>query len=169
MATPGQCRIERRVGAILAVGMKRREFLASLLSAAAVGRAGAQQRVKVFRIAIVAPSAPVAIMSEEREGNLVYRVFFQQLRRLGYVEGQNLVVERHSGEGRTEHYADLARAVVRAKPDLVFAISSGLVQSFKAATATIPIVGITGDPIGFGLVSSLAHPGANITGVSLDA
>src|SRR5439155_16498296 len=147
--------------------MRRREFISGLLFAAAVDRAEAEH-AKVFRIAIVAPSAPVAIMSEEG-GNLVYRIFFQQLRRLGYVEGQNLVVERHSGEGRTEHYADLARAVVRAKPDLVFAISRGLVQSFKAATGTIPIVGVTGDPIGFGLVSSLAHPGANITGVSLDA
>ena len=88
---------------------------------------------------------------------------------MGYVEGQNLVVERYSGEGRTEHYADLARDVVNTHPDLIFSVTTRLALNFKTATTTIPIVTITADPIAGGLVSSLARPGGNITGVSVDA
>src|SRR5262249_22744812 len=102
-------------------------------------------------------------------GHRHYRVFFEELSRLGYVEGQNLVVERYSGEGRTERYADLAREVVNTHPDLIFQQTARLALNFKAATTSIPIVTVTGDPIALGLVSSLARPGGNITGVSADA
>jgi putative ABC transport system substrate-binding protein len=102
-------------------------------------------------------------------GSRHYRLFFEELSRLGYIEGQNLVVERYSGEGRTEHYADLAREVVNTHPDLIFQQSTRLALNFKAATTTIPIVTVTADPIAGGLVSSLARPGGNITGVSVDA
>ena len=71
--------------------------------------------------------------------------------------------------GRTEHYAELAREVVRSKPDLIFASGTDTVRHLKAATATIPIVGVMGEPVGYGLVASLAHPGGNITGISIDA
>jgi ABC-type uncharacterized transport system substrate-binding protein len=98
-----------------------------------------------------------------------YRMFFEELSRLGYVEGRNLVVERYSGEGRTERYADLARDVVDTHPDLIFQQTTRLALNFKAATTTIPIVTVTADPIAAGLVSSLARPGGNITGVSVDA
>ena len=96
-------------------------------------------------------------------------MLFEELSRLGYVEGQNLVVERYSGEGRTEHYVDLARDVVNTHPDLIFSQSTRLALNFKTATTTIPIVTTTADPIAGGLVSSLARPGGNITGVSVDA
>jgi putative ABC transport system substrate-binding protein len=79
-------------------------------------------------------------------------------------------VERYSAEGQTEHYAELVRDVVRSKPDLIVApANTPEVQQLKATTLTIPIVTMTADPVGFGLVSSLAHPGGNITGVSVDA
>jgi putative ABC transport system substrate-binding protein len=94
---------------------------------------------------------------------------FRELRRLGYVEGENLVVERYCGEERTEHYAQLAREAVRLKPDLILASTIVMAQYFKAATVTIPIVGIMGYPVEAGLVASLARPGGNITGVSVDA
>ena len=74
------------------------------------------------------------------------------------------------GAGRTEHhYSDLANEVVRKKPDLILTISSRMVQNFKAATATIPIVGLMTDPVPLGIVDSLARPGGNITGVCSDA
>ncbi len=152
--------------------MRRREFITLLGGAAAVwpltGRAQSQQSVKVYRIAVVHPSAAVADMGEagDHEG---YSALFKELRRLGYVEGQNLVVERYSGEGRTEHYAELARDVVRQNPDLIVVTHAPVVQNFKAATAAIPIVGITADPVPFGIVPSLARPGGNITGVSVNA
>ena len=95
-------------------------------------------------------------------------VIFEELTRLGYVEGRNLVIERYSGEGRVDLYADLARQIVSRNPDLIIAISPFLVLDFKAATSTIPIVGIFADPIAFGIVPSLARPGGNITGVSVD-
>ena len=107
-------------------------------------------------------------MLSETGGLPIFRALFQELRRLGYVEGQNLVVERYSGEGRTEYYAELARNVVRRKPDLIFAVSARLVQHFKAATTTIPVVGYTSDPVSLGLGASLARPGGNITGVVPD-
>jgi putative ABC transport system substrate-binding protein len=88
--------------------------------------------------------------------------------RLGYVEGRNLVIERYSGEGRAAHYPDLARQIVSRNPDLIIAIASELVQDVKAATSTIPIVGVFGDPVLWGIASNLARPGGNITGVSVD-
>jgi putative ABC transport system substrate-binding protein len=149
--------------------MQRREFI-TLLGASTFAwplAARAQQPAKMKRIAIVAPATKIGDMGVN--GNRYYRMFFEELSRLGYVEGQNLVVERYSGEGRTEHYADLAREVVNTHPDLIFSQSLRLALNFKAATTTIPIVTVTADPIAGGLVSSLARPGGNITGVSVDA
>jgi len=96
-------------------------------------------------------------------------VIFEELRRLGYVEGQNLTVERYSGEGRPEGYADLAREVVNRKPDVIVASTDAMAQAVRAATATTPIVWIGGDPIQAGLTTSLARPSGNITGVTVDA
>jgi putative ABC transport system substrate-binding protein len=147
--------------------MKRREFIAGLLLAGTTGGARAQHTPKVHRIAIIS-TLPVTEITETGS-NRLYREIFQELRRLGYVEGHNLIVERYSGEGQTEHFAELVDVVVRSKPDLILAISTPLVQHLKAATATIPIVGVMADPVGWGLVASLAHPGGNITGISGDA
>jgi putative ABC transport system substrate-binding protein len=97
------------------------------------------------------------------------RAFFEELSRLGYVEGQNLGVERYSGEGRTERYAELARDVVNTHPDLILAVGGRLSLDFKMATTTIPIVTIIIDPIAMGLVASIARPGGNITGVAISA
>jgi ABC-type uncharacterized transport system substrate-binding protein len=116
---------------------------------------------------MVSPAAKIGDMGVN--GARPYRIFFEELSRLGYFEGQNLVVERYSGEGRTEHYADLARDVVNTHPDLIYSETTRLALNFKAATTMIPIVTATADPIAAGLVSSVARPGGNITGVSVDA
>jgi putative ABC transport system substrate-binding protein len=96
-------------------------------------------------------------------------VLLSELRRLGYVEGQNLVVERRSAEGRPTRFPEIAREVVRLQPHLILAPSSRIVRELQAATTTIPIVGITADPIAEKLVASLARPGGNLTGFSADA
>jgi putative ABC transport system substrate-binding protein len=149
--------------------MRRRDFL-SLISAAAVAGepffAGAQQRGKTYRVAIVSVSVPVTEMSET--GFEPYRTFLGELRRLGYVEGENLVVERYSAEGHSERYREIVSEVARRRPDAVLAIGSGIVLEFKAQTATIPIVGFSSDPLALGIVRSLARPESNITGVSID-
>jgi len=148
--------------------MRRRDFITALGAAATWPLAArAQQSSRMKRIAMVSPAAKIGTMSVN--GHRIYRIFFEELSRLGYVEGQNLVVERYSGEGRTEHYADLARDVVNTHPDLIFSQTTRLALNFKAATTTIPIVATTADPIAGGLVSSLARPGGNMTGVSVDA
>ena len=140
--------------------MKRRDFLVGLLLTAAC-RADAGERGKPNRVAIVAP-VPPAKMND-------LGPLFHELRRLGYVEGQNLIVDWYFGEGRIERYGELARDVARLKPDLVFAVTTAVAQNLKAATTTIPLVGLVVDPIGFGLVNNLARPGGNFTGVSVDA
>src|ERR1700730_17921180 len=122
--------------------MKRREFIAGLILIASMRRALTREHAKQYRIAIVVPSAPVTEISET--GRTVWRAFFKELRRLGYVEGQNLIVERHSAAGRTEGYAELSREVVRLKPDVIFGVAFATVQNLKAATATIPVVGLVG-------------------------
>jgi putative ABC transport system substrate-binding protein len=152
--------------------MRRRDFVIALGSVAAVsapllGRA--QQTGKTYRIAFVAVAAPVAQMIEdEGDANGTVGPLLEELRRRGYVKGRNLVVERYSGEGKGR-FAELAAEVIRSKPDLIIDYSNAQTMAFKAATTTIPIVAMTGDPVAIGLVSSLAHPGGNITGVTEDA
>jgi putative ABC transport system substrate-binding protein len=147
--------------------MRRRELIGGLLLAAAAGQTKALQAADVHRIAVVSPSINIADM---RIGGFpAYSALFKELHRLGYEEGQNLFVTRRSGDGRTERYADIAREVVQLNPDLMFTTPNLMIEHFKAATATIPIVGIMADPSATGLVASLARPGRNITGVSIDA
>jgi len=130
--------------------------------------ARAQQTAKMRRIAVVHPSQPIADL-RETGSSAFFRAFFNELRRLGYLENSNIIVERHTAEGRTDRYAEVARQVVNSGPDLVLAVSPEMVQPFKAATTTIPIVAIVADPIAFGFIASLARPGGNITGVAVDA
>jgi putative ABC transport system substrate-binding protein len=144
--------------------MQRREFITLFGGAATTWPLAirAQQPAKMKRIAFVFPSAKVSEIS--MSGPSRYRAFFEELSRLNYVEGQNLKVERYSGEGQPERYAELARHVVNTHPDLIFAVGAPLSLDFKMATATIPIVAVVGDPIALGLVESIARPGGNITG-----
>jgi len=146
--------------------MRRRDFITALGAAATWPLAArAQQPAKMKRIAFVRPAGPVSEVSVS--GRPYYRAFFEELSRLGYVEGQNLGVERYSGEGRPERYAGLARDVVNTHPDLIVAVAARLSLDFKMATTTIPIVSMINDPIALGLVASIARPGGNITGVTI--
>jgi ABC-type uncharacterized transport system substrate-binding protein len=145
--------------------MRRREFITLIGSAVAAWPLTAFGKAQ--RIAIVSPSLPVSKMTET-SGNPYYLRFFNELRRLGYVEGQSLLIERYSGEGRAAHYPDLAREVVRSNPELIIATGNDVTLDFKAATTTIPIVGVFGFPVEAGIVASLARPGGNITGVTGD-
>lgn len=145
-------------------GLLRTLVLGTTLLMTVLTTANAQPAEKVYRMAFVHPARPAAELTET--GHPYLKVLFSELQRLGYVEGQNLVVERRSAEGRTAQFPELAQEVVRLQPDVVLAISSRLVRALKAATTTIPIVGLTADPIAGGIVSNLARPGGNITGFS---
>src|SRR3954453_23305801 len=98
--------------------MRRREFTAGVLLAAATRPAWAQPRATQRRIALFHPAIPTSLLTETG-GGTAWRAFFQELRRLGYIEGQNLAIERYSAEGRHERYADMAREIVASKPDLI--------------------------------------------------
>jgi putative ABC transport system substrate-binding protein len=147
--------------------VKRRDFAAGLLLAAAAP-AWAQQPAKQHRIAIVTSVIPAHLISETG-GDEASRLLFAELRRLGHVEGGNLIVERYSAEGHPERLSVLAGEVVARTPDLIIAGGGPVAQAFVAATGTIPIVAVFADPVRNGLVASLARPGSNITGVSVDA
>src|SRR6202158_4812228 len=148
--------------------MRRREFTAGVLLAAVPWSARAQQRATQHRIAIFHPAIPTTLLTETGGGS-AWRAFFAELRRLGYVEGENLIVERYSAEGHHERYADLAREIVTRNPDLIVTGTNPVVIAFKAATSTIPVVAFMLDPLKAGLVTSLARPGGNLTGITLDA
>jgi ABC-type uncharacterized transport system substrate-binding protein len=97
------------------------------------------------------------------------RAFQEALRELGYIEGQNIIVERRWAGGDPERVPDLAADLVRLKVDVIFA-GGGTIGVVKRATGTIPIVFMTeGDPVGSGLVASLARPGGNLTGLTVFA
>jgi putative tryptophan/tyrosine transport system substrate-binding protein len=146
--------------------MRRRDFITAFGDAAAWPLAArAQQPAKMKRIAFVRPAGPVSEISVS--GRPYFRAFFEELSRLGYVEGQNLGVERYSGEGRPERYAELARDVVNTHPDLIIAVAARLSLDFKTPPTTIPIVTVMFDPVASGLVGSIARPGGNITGVTI--
>ena len=139
--------------------MNRR--LAVLLTLAILGApvaAESQQAGKVWRIGFVRGSAPPAAEIE---------AFRQGLRDLGYVEGRNLEVVFRWADGRDEKLPALVAELIRLNVDVILASAPAAARAAKEATATIPIVMVTvADPIAFGLVSSLARPGGNVTGFS---
>ena len=121
--------------------------------------AEAQQVGKVYRIGILA-----------NVSGGIWGPFIEGLRDLGYVEGQNITIERRSSEGKYERLSDLAAELVRLQVDVIVAPANENVVAAKQATRTIPIVMAgSGDPVGSGLVASLARPGGNVTGLSISA
>jgi putative ABC transport system substrate-binding protein len=138
----------------------RRTFLActgAVLLAAPL--AAEAQAGKVWRIGLIAVTRATG---EE--------AFFERLRELGYVEGQNLVTERRYSEGRAERFPEFAAELVRLKVDIIIVSTTPAALAIKSATKTIPIVFPTAiDPVGAGVVASLARPGGNITGLTTQA
>jgi putative tryptophan/tyrosine transport system substrate-binding protein len=120
-----------------------------------------QQAGKVYRIGWLSPGFPPAQPSP------TVGAFQQTLRDLGYVEGQNLVMEYRYAEGSEERLRDMAAELVRRKVDVIVAVAAPGTRAARHATRTIPIV-MTGspDPVGEGFVASLAQPGGNTTGLS---
>jgi putative ABC transport system substrate-binding protein len=96
-----------------------------------------------------------------------FQAFWQELHRLGDAEGQNLIVDLYSGEGRPAGFADLARRVVEANPEVIVAVAGPITSAISAATETIPIVA-SGTYSASGVMPSLARPGGNMTGVRVE-
>jgi ABC-type uncharacterized transport system substrate-binding protein len=125
--------------------------------------AQAQQSTKIPRIGILSPVSGSVFPAR-------VEAFRQRLRQLGYVEGKNILIEYRYAEGKSERLPDLAAELVRLKVDIIVTIGPGPTLAAKKASGTIPIVFAgASDPVGTGIVSSLARPGGNITGLSLMA
>src|SRR5262245_56689407 len=142
--------------------MKRRQFITLLGGAAAWPLAArAQQGGKRSTIGILSAGGagvPAALHS----------AFFDGLRELGWVEGKNVVFEKRNAENRLERLPELAADLVRLKVDVIAASGTLAPLAVKQVTKIIPIVmTAAGDPLGSGLVASLARPGGNVTGMSL--
>ena len=120
--------------------------------------AEAQQPKKVPRIGFLSPAYEPSSVSE---------AFVGGLHELGYIEGRNITIEYRHGQGRFDRLPELAGEMVRLKVDVIFARGLQAAKAAKDATKTIPIVTVASDPVGSGLVASLARPGGNVTGLDL--
>src|SRR5215813_1375859 len=142
--------------------MRRREFIA-LVGAAIVARPlaiQAQQLGKVYQIGFLASR-------QDRERNDFFACFVKALEQLNWVEGQNIRIEYRHADGRPERFPTLAAQLVSLNLDVIVAGSTQASQAVQRTTSEIPVVfGAVTDPVGAGLVASLARPGGNITGVS---
>jgi len=145
----------------MASHIERRKFLATLGGAAVAWplAARAQQTGKVPTIGFLGANPSI-------ESHRV-AAFVQRLRELAWIDGRNLAIEYRWAEGRNERYAENAAELVRLKVDVIVTVGTPPTLAAKQATAVIPIVfAAAGDPVGTGLVASLARPGGNVTGLS---
>jgi putative ABC transport system substrate-binding protein len=147
------------------VGMQRREFIALFGSAAVTipwPLAARAQQPKLAKIGVLIPANPESFRSES-----IWDVFRDGLSDNGYIEGRNIQFEVRSADGRPGLLPDLAAELVRLKVDMIVAHQTPAVTAASRATQRIPIVmAAAGDPVGTGLIASLARPGGNITGLS---
>jgi putative ABC transport system substrate-binding protein len=141
--------------------MQRREFITLLGGAAAAPLgASAQEPGQTYRLGSVQPNP--------RDGPH-FVAFFDELRRLGFIEGQNLTVDGRGYGLHIDQFAEIAAEMVRAKVDVILCAGDVAARAAQQATTTIPIVAVTDDMVASGLVPALAKPGGNTTGVSIFA
>jgi|SRR6266849_2722173 len=138
--------------------MKRREFIALVGGTAAIWSSGTYgQQPKVAKIGVLVTTNPEPFWTTFRQGMCAH----------GYVEGKNVQFELRSGGGNADRLNELAVELVRLNVDIIVASLTPAVLAARQATTEIPIaMAYAGDPLGTGLVASLARPGANITGLS---
>jgi putative ABC transport system substrate-binding protein len=136
-----------------------------LAIALATVRPAYTEPTKVFRIGVLEPSS---FATPGTPTSALWAVFRQALGALGYVEGRNVVIEVRAAEGQYDRLPSLAGELVRLNSDVIVTTGTMAVVAAKQATKTIPIVmAAAANPVESGLVSSLAHPGGNITGISI--
>ena len=141
--------------------MRRREFIALLGGAVARPLAVSAQQPKMPTIGFLSANAASAQTQWTA-------AFVQRLRELGWIEGRTVSIEYRWAEGRSERYTEIATEFVRLKVNLILTAGNEAAIAVKQATSVIPIVfAVAGDPVGTGLVASLARPGGNVTGLSL--
>jgi ABC-type uncharacterized transport system substrate-binding protein len=141
--------------------LKRRDFITLFGGATAAWPLAARaQQAAIPVIGFLVAGTPLS------HGQWV-AAFVQRLRELGWIEGRTIAIEYRWGEGRNERFAEIAAEFVRRKVDVIVTSATAAVVAAKQATSVIPIVFVAGDPVGTGLVASLARPGGNATGLSV--
>ena len=144
--------------------VKRREFITLLGGAAAAWPLAARAQQAVGRLPTVGFLGVTTPSTQTQRTT----AFVERLRQLGWIEGRTVTIEYRWAEGRYERFADIAAEFVRLKVDVIITSATAPVIAAKQATSVIPIVfAVAGDPVGSGLVASLARPGGNVTGLSL--
>jgi putative tryptophan/tyrosine transport system substrate-binding protein len=140
--------------------MRRRDFITLIGGAAAAWplAARAQQAGRIYRLGILHNQGPQAPQ---------FPPFYDELRRLGFVEGQNLIVDGRGYAVRTEQFPAVAAELVKASVDAILCGGAAAARAAQEITRTIPILTLTDDMVGQGLVASLARPGGNTTGISI--
>jgi putative ABC transport system substrate-binding protein len=139
--------------------VKRRQFI-TLLGGAVTSplAARAQQTGRIYRLGILHNQGPQAPQ---------FPPFYDELRRLGFIEGQNLVVDSRGYALRTEQFPGVAAELVKSQLDAIVCGGAAAARAAQQATSTVPLFTFTDDMLGSGLVSSLARPGGNMTGISI--
>jgi len=142
--------------------IQNRKWVGIIALVVAIGvcgaRVDAQQTGKVFRIGYLSGSTASGSASR-------LEAFWQEMRKLGWIEGKNITMEYRFAEQKLERGSELAAELARLKVDLILVDGTGQTRAAKSVTTTVPIVmGTVGDPVGAGLVASLARPGGNVTG-----
>ena len=144
--------------------MDRRAFIGTLAGGLLVAPLAveAQQSGKIPRVAVFVPGSPSGDQFQQ-----LRQAFLKGLRELGRIEGQTVVIEMRWGEGRIDEFPRIASELVALPVDVIVAWGPQVIRAVQQATPTVPIVmAVVHEPIAFGFVKSLAHPGGNITGLS---
>ena len=155
----------------MASGITRRQFISALggtVAAMPLAISALSQTARIFRIGILSPGTPIDAGGSPSALAVLFEALRKSLRELGYLEGQNLIVESRWAKGVYEHLPDLAAELVGLKVDVIVTYGTPATIAAKRATASIPIVmaGII-DPVAVGLIRNLARPGENLTGNSM--
>jgi ABC-type uncharacterized transport system substrate-binding protein len=146
--------------------MKRRAFLVAS-GALLASHGGNAQPARRARVGFILTTSPVTEMLGPKPAHAAVSGFLQGMNRLGYVEGQNLVLDRRSAEGKFERFGEIVADLLELKPDAIITVNIPLTLAAKNQTTTVPIVFYTGgggDLVASGVVRSFARPGGNVTG-----
>src|SRR5215475_13599607 len=136
-------------------------YVLPALISASIHLAAAQQPTKVHRVCFLSSRSGIEVREE---------AFRQGLRELGYIEGKNIAVEWRFAKGNADRFPGFAAELIQVKCDVIVAGGTEATKALKNAPGAIPVVStVASDPVGAGLVESLSRPGANVTGLSLDA
>lgn len=143
--------------------MRRRDLLGGLLATTAASALKAAEDNKLHRLAVCAASLEWASKN-------VWVTLFNRLPQIGFVEGKNLIIDRFTFDRRPEHYGEIARNIVQARPDVIaLGFDHELILRIAKETASMPVVATFGDPVAAGILRNMGRPERKITGVSLDA